>query len=40
MLLSMTLIGFTLTLVGCKSQESITDSVHTETLIQEVHDTL
>ena len=39
-LLCMMLIGFTLTLVGCKSQESITDSVHTETLIKEVHDTL
>lgn len=39
-LLSMMLIGFTLTLMGCKSQESITDSVRTETLIKEVHDTL
>lgn len=39
-LLSMMLIGFALTLIGCKSQESITDSVHTETLIKEVHDTL
>lgn len=39
-LLCMMLIGFTLTLVGCKSQESITDSVRTETLIKELHDTL
>lgn len=40
MLLSMMLIGFALTLIGCKGQESITDSVRTETLIKEVHDTL
>ena len=39
-LLCMMLIGFALTLMGCKSQESITDSVHTETLIKELHDTL
>lgn len=39
-LLCMMLIGFTLTLVGCKGQESITDSVRTETLIKELHDTL
>ena len=40
MLLSMMLIGFALTLIGCKSKENMTGKIHVETLIKEVHDTL
>ena len=40
MLLSMMLIGFALTLIGCKSKENMTEKVRVETLIKEVHDTL
>lgn len=40
MLLSMMLIGFALTLIGCKSKENMTEKVRVETLIEEVHDTL
>ena len=40
MLLSMMLIGFALTLIGCKSKENMTERVRVETLIKEVHDTL
>ena len=40
MLLSMMLIGFALTLIGCKAQGSMTESVRTEYLVKEVHDTL
>ena len=40
MLLSMMLIGFALTLIGCKSKENMTGKVRVETLIKEVHDTL
>ena len=39
-LLSMMLIGFALTLIGCKSKENMTEKVRVETLIKEVHDTL
>lgn len=40
MLLSMMLIGFALTLIGCKSKENMAEKVRVETLIKEVHDTL
>ena len=40
MLLSMMLIGFALTLIGCKSKENMTEKVSVENLIKEVHDTL
>ena len=40
MLLSMMLIGFALTLIGCKSKENMTEKIRVETLIKEVHDTL
>ena len=40
MLLSMMLIGFALTLIGCKSKENMTEKVRVENLIKEVHDTL
>lgn len=40
MLLSMMLIGFALTLIGCKGKEIVTESVRTEYLTKEVHDTL
>ena len=40
MLLSMMLIGFALTLIGCKSKENMTEKARVETLIKEVHDTL
>ena len=39
-LLSMMLIGFALTLIGCKGKEIVTESVRTEYLVKEVHDTL
>ena len=39
-LLSMMLIGFALTLMGCKGKQVITESVRTEYLTKEVHDTL
>ena len=40
MLLSMMLIGFALTLIGCKGKEIVTETVKTEYLIKEVHDTM
>lgn len=41
MLLSMMLIGFALTLIGCKAQSNMTKTEYkTEYLIKEVHDTL
>ena len=40
MLLSMMLIGFALTLIGCKSKENMIEKVRVENLIKEVHDTL
>ena len=40
MLLSMMLIGFALTLIGCKGKENMTEKVRVENLIKEVHDTL
>ena len=39
-LLSMMLIGFALTLIGCKGKEIVAETVKTEYLIKEVHDTL
>lgn len=39
-LLSMMLIGFALTLIGCKAKGSMTESVRTEYIVKEVHDTL
>lgn len=40
MLLSMMLIGFALTLIGCKAQSNVSEKVRTEYLTKEVHDTL
>ena len=39
-LLSMMLIGFALTLIGCKAQSNVSEKVRTEYLVKEVHDTL
>ena len=39
-LLSMMLIGFALTLIGCKGKENITEKTSVENLIKDVHDTL
>lgn len=39
-LLSMMLIGFALTLIGCKAQSNMTETVRTDYLIKEVHDTM
>ena len=39
-LLSMMLIGFALTLIGCKGKENMTEKTRVENLINEVHDTL
>ena len=39
-LLSMMLIGFALTLIGCKGKQSAAERVRTEYVISEVHDTL
>ena len=40
MLLSMMLIGFALTLIGCKGKENMTEKTRVDNLINEVHDTL
>ena len=40
MLLSMMLIGFALTLIGCKGKQSAAERLRTEYVISEVHDTL
>ena len=40
MLLSMMLIGFALTLIGCKSKEIVTESVRTEYIDRYIHDTI
>lgn len=40
MLLSMMLIGFVLTLIGCKGKENVIERVRTEYAVNEVHDTL
>ena len=40
LLLSMMLIGFALTLIGCKGKQSAAERVRTEYVISEVHDTL
>ena len=40
MLLSMMLIGFALTLIGCKSKEIVTETVRTEYIDRYVHDTI
>ena len=39
-LLSMMLIGFALTLIGCKGKENITEKTSVENLIKDVHDPL
>ena len=39
-LLSMMLIGFALTLIGCNGKQIVTESVRTDYLTKEVHDTL
>ena len=39
-LLSMMLIGFALTLIGCKGKEIVTDTVRTEYVDRYVHDTI
>ena len=39
-LLSMMLIGFALTLIGCKSKEIVTETVRTEYVDRYVHDTI
>ena len=39
-LLSMMLIGFALTLIGCKGKENMTEKTSVENLIKDVHDTL
>lgn len=36
----MMLIGFALTLIGCKAQGNVSEKVRTEYLVKEVHDTL
>ena len=40
MLLSMMLIGFTLTLIGCKGKQIVTETVRTEYIDRYVHDTI
>ena len=40
MLLSMMLIGFALTLIGCKSKRIVTETVRTEYIDRYVHDTI
>ena len=40
MLLSMMLIGFALTLIGCKSKQVVTETVRTEYIDRYVHDTI
>ena len=40
LLLSMMLIGFALTMIGCKGKQSAAERVRTEYVISEVHDTL
>ena len=40
MLLSMMLIGFALTLIGCKGKEIVTETVRTEYVDRYVHDTI
>ena len=40
MLLSMMLIGFALTLIGCKSNKIVTENVRTEYIDRYVHDTI
>ena len=40
MLLSMMLIGFALTLMGCKGKEIVTETVRTEYIDRYVHDTI
>ena len=40
MLLSMILIGFTLTLIGCKSKRIVTETVRTEYIDRYIHDTI
>ena len=40
MLLSMMLIGFALTLIGCKGKEIVTESVRTEYVDRYIHDTI
>ena len=40
MLLSMMLIGFALTLIGCKGKEIVTETVRTEYVDRSVHDTI
>ena len=40
MLLSMMLIGFALTLIGCKGKEIVTENVRTEHIDRYVHDTI
>ena len=40
MLLSMMLIGFALTLIGCKGKQIVTESVRTEYIDRYIHDTI
>ena len=40
MLLSMMLIGFALTLIGCKGKEIVTETVRTEYIDRYIHDTI
>ena len=40
MLLSMMLIGFALTLIGCKSKRIVTETVRTEYIDRYIHDTI
>ena len=40
MLLSMMLIGFALTLIGCKGKETVTETVKTEYVDRFIHDTI
>ena len=40
MLLSMMLIGFALTLIGCKSKRIVTETVRTEYINRYIHDTI
>ena len=40
MLLSMMLIGFALTLIGCKSNKIVTENVRTEYIDRYIHDTI
>ena len=39
-LLSMMLIGFALTLIGCKGKQVVTETVRTEYIDRYVHDTI